>query len=252
MATTEPVAGNNAVEVIRRQRLLLVAAASSIALHLAAVSALRQPSGRGESERGPRVATMIARLVPLAAPQALPVTDVGELRNQPTPHADSGVSTPPADLSAAARPVAQPPSEPASTPFPTADATPTVTMKASPSALPLPSPVASGDSLPRGGAGIDQGPHPLGDIYPEFPQAAGQRGGSVTLRLVISERGEVEKITVVSATPPGLFEEAALAAFGRARYAPGLRAGLPVRSEVLYQVDFAPLASGAEASGRTY
>jgi protein TonB len=74
----------------------------------------------------------------------------------------------------------------------------------------------------------------------------------VTLRLVISEQGEVESIVVVHAVPPGLFDEAALAAFGRARFAPGLRGGIPVRSEVMYEVEFAPLGKGTESSGRTY
>jgi protein TonB len=57
---------------------------------------------------------------------------------------------------------------------------------------------------------------------------------------------------VVHAVPPGLFDESALAAFGRARFAPGLRGGLPVRSEVLYEVEFAPLGKGTDSSGRTY
>ena len=101
-------------------------------------------------------------------------------------------------------------------------------------------------------AGLDRGPRPLDDIDPSFPVAAGNRGGTVTLRLVISEQGEVESIAVIHAVPPGLFDEAALAAFGRARFAPGLRGGIPVRSEVLYEVEFAPLGRGGDSSGRTY
>ena len=99
---------------------------------------------------------------------------------------------------------------------------------------------------------VDRGPHPLDDIQPDFPAAAGTRGGVVTLRLLISDQGVVESVEVVRSSPPGLFDAAAIAAFGHARFAPGLRSGVPVRSEVMYEVNFAPLGSGRETSGRTY
>jgi TonB family protein len=74
----------------------------------------------------------------------------------------------------------------------------------------------------------------------------------VTLRLVVSDRGVVESVEVVRSSPPGLFDAAAVAAFGQARFSPGLKAGVPVRSEVLYEVSFAPVGRGSETSGRTY
>jgi protein TonB len=141
-------------------------------------------------------------------------------------------------LPAVAKPETRPtPAEP----LPLSD--PTLASEASPA------PLAGGESR---AAGLDRGPRPLDDVEPVFPAAAGARGGTVTLRLVISDRGEVESIVVVHAVPPGLFDDAALAAFGRARFAPGLRGGIPVRSEVMYEVEFAPLGKGTESSGRTY
>ncbi len=101
-------------------------------------------------------------------------------------------------------------------------------------------------------AGLDPPPRPLDDIAPDFPEAAGTRGGSVVLRLFISETGAVDKIEIVRSTPPGLFDAAALAAFGSARFSPGFLAGVPVRSQVMYEVEFARQARDSSASGRTY
>lgn len=101
-------------------------------------------------------------------------------------------------------------------------------------------------------SGLDRGPQPLDDIEPQVPATAGDRGGLVTLRLVISDRGLVESVEVIRSSPPGLFDAAAIAAFGQARFSPGLKAGMPVRSEVTYEVSFAPVGRGADTSGRTY
>jgi protein TonB len=111
---------------------------------------------------------------------------------------------------------------------------------------------ATSTTITEPSSGLDRGPQPLDDIVPVFPDQAGTRGGVVTLRLVISDRGAVEAIEVVASSPPGLFDAAALAAFGHARFAPALKAGIPVRSEVRYDVSFAPIGRGSEASGRTY
>ena len=99
---------------------------------------------------------------------------------------------------------------------------------------------------------LDRGPQPLDDIEPAFPMAAGARGGAVTLHLVISDQGVVESVEVVASSPPGLFDAAAVAAFAHARFSPGLKGGMPVRSEIRYEVSFAPVGRGSEVSGRTY
>ncbi len=104
----------------------------------------------------------------------------------------------------------------------------------------------------RTSAGLDPPPRPLDDINPDFPGSAGTRGGSVVLRLLISETGAIDKIEVVRASPPGLFEESALAAFGSARFAPGYLAGTPVKSQIMFEVEFAPQSRNSPASSRGY
>ena len=118
---------------------------------------------------------------------------------------------------------------------------------------PAPSPpLAATAPVYRASAGLDPAPRPLDDIAPEFPAAAGTRGGTVVLRLLLSETGAIDKIEVVRSNPPGLFEAAALAAFGAARFSPGFLAGTPVPSQIMFEVEFAPQARDAGASSRTY
>ena len=100
--------------------------------------------------------------------------------------------------------------------------------------------------------GLDPPPRPLDDIDPVVPPEAGPRGGVVVLRLFINERGGVDKAEVLSSTPPGLFDAAALEAFGNARFSPGYFAGVPVKSQVTFEVKIRGLGSGSAASGRTY
>lgn len=231
-------------------RGLVVSVGASVAFHVAAVAMPWRGVQAGAS-RPPAAATLSARLIE-SPPAALPVED------RPVPAAETAVpaaavptimtevaTAPPAAVSPPApAPVAELPSRPA----------PVAAPALPESVTPLPSDPLSTVRGPAESpiAGLDRGPRPLDAIDPAFPAAAGARGGTVTLRLVISDMGEVESIAVVHAVPPGLFDEAALAAFGRARFAPGLRGGIAVRSEVMYEVEFAPLGKGTESSGRTY
>jgi outer membrane biosynthesis protein TonB len=57
---------------------------------------------------------------------------------------------------------------------------------------------------------------------------------------------------VVRSTPPGLFDASALAAFGNARFAPGLLGGIAVKSQIVFEVAFAPQARDSAASSRGY
>ncbi len=101
------------------------------------------------------------------------------------------------------------------------------------------------------GVRLDPGPRPLDDIDPEYPDPY-LREGTVVLRLLISETGHVDNVAVVRAAPAGVFEEAALEAFAKARFAPGLAAGTPVKSQITVEVRFVPINRGARVSGRTY
>jgi protein TonB len=102
------------------------------------------------------------------------------------------------------------------------------------------------------GPRLDPGPRPLGDIEPVFPREAGLQEGAVVLRLFIDEEGHVDDLVVVSSSPRGLFEKPALAAFGVAKFAPGMVLGVPVKSQVTVEVNFTPYNRGAGVSGRTY
>ena len=56
--------------------------------------------------------------------------------------------------------------------------------------------------------------------------------------LKIDDLGRVQSAEVVEAIPPGMFEEAALAAFSKARFVPAIKDGRPVRLQAYIRVDF--------------
>ncbi len=62
-------------------------------------------------------------------------------------------------------------------------------------------------------------------IPPEYPKKAAQKGmfGSVTMRLLINEKGDVDAVDVLNSYPQGLFERDAIRALKRWKYAPGER-----------------------------
>jgi TonB family protein len=92
----------------------------------------------------------------------------------------------------------------------------------------------------------------LQDIEPTFPDEAGLQHGIVVLRLLINEFGVVDQAAVVRAVPKGLFEKSAVEAFAAARFSPGMLSGLPVKSQVTIEVEFAPFNRGANVTDRTY
>ena len=85
---------------------------------------------------------------------------------------------------------------------------------------------------------LDQRPQIAAQIEPEFPSGATAARGRVLLRLYVGAQGEVEKIAVLEADPSGAFEKSALDAFAAARFAPGIKNGVPVRSLLTIEVLF--------------
>ena len=69
---------------------------------------------------------------------------------------------------------------------------------------------------------------------PDYPQAAlnQQVSGSVILQYTVDVKGEPRDIHVVEATPPGVFDHAAISALKRWRYAPTLVNGTAVEVPV--------------------
>lgn len=76
-------------------------------------------------------------------------------------------------------------------------------------------------------------------IYPENPYLW-KLPGTVRVRVFIGEDGRVDTVELVSAEPPGHFEEAALAAARQLRYRPAEIRGQPVRSRKLIEILFDP------------
>jgi len=77
-------------------------------------------------------------------------------------------------------------------------------------------------------------------VAPQFPTEARTRGivGWVDLQFVVNTDGSVGELTIVGAQPVGIFEQAALDAVRRWRYAPVLRAGQPVSQRTRMRVRF--------------
>ncbi len=87
---------------------------------------------------------------------------------------------------------------------------------------------------------LDVQPHALQPIQPLYPGAALDRqlSGTVTVELHLEADGRVIDAKVMSADPPGYFEQAALAAFKGARFSPAIRHDEAVRCKILIKVKF--------------
>jgi len=200
------------VEDVRLQRLC-IAAVISVAVHLAAVLTF----GRGLAGENPfadpgNSPTLIARLLS-AAPQSPAIPE-----------------------SSGTLPVVA-----TDTPVP-ADPLPSVTEAVSGVRNP-------GEIYYFKASELDRRPFPLERIEIPPPESPAALTASVLLRLRISESGQVDEASIVMSTGMAEFETAALNTFTQARFHPGYRANLPVRSEMLIEVTLEPppAAGGAVA-----
>ena len=87
---------------------------------------------------------------------------------------------------------------------------------------------------------VDKQPKAIGLIEPVYPEQAKRRDieGTLKLMLKIDDLGRVLSAEVVEATPPDVFDKAALAAFRDARFSPAMKDGQPVRYQAYIRVDF--------------
>jgi TonB family protein len=99
--------------------------------------------------------------------------------------------------------------------------------------------VQQAQNAPKGQAAIDPAIlaanlKRLRSPSPDYPQSAlAQKiSGSVTLQFTVSTSGEPRDVRVVEATPPGVFDSAALNAIRHWRYAPTVINGTPVEVPV--------------------
>lgn len=81
---------------------------------------------------------------------------------------------------------------------------------------------------------------PLRRPAPKYPKSAARRGveGEVVVRVRIDPAGRVVDAKVVRATPPGIFDAAALAAARRYRFAPATNGGAAVASTLEQRILF--------------
>lgn len=85
----------------------------------------------------------------------------------------------------------------------------------------------------------------LNEVMLVYPKLAYQMRirGEVTLRIFINERGTIDTISILSATPPGVFEAAALTATRALRFSPAIKDGRSVKSQITIAVTFDPYTS---------
>ena len=148
-----------------------------------------------------------------------------------------------------ALPVAEPMVPPASPPEPSepsavaASAAPPAPAAAPPSAfVPVPAATMTSavDLTYYSARDLDVHPRALREIVPEYPAEADRQrlSGTVRLQLKLEADGRVSDVEVVSASPPGRFEDSAVRAFRDARFAPAQKNGRPVRALVLIEVEY--------------
>jgi len=97
---------------------------------------------------------------------------------------------------------------------------------------------------------LDASPLVLSNVVLEYPTAADNREGLVSLEIVILGTGAVESVKVLKAEPAGFFEEAAITGFKNASFSPGMLGGLGVKSRMDIEVEFMPTNRGATVSGQ--
>lgn len=88
---------------------------------------------------------------------------------------------------------------------------------------------------------LDEQPYPLISVVPAYPAYAQAHDleGWVRLLLLIDESGRLRHLEVLEASsPPGIFEESALAAFRITPFSPGRRGGEAVKSRMIIRIDF--------------
>lgn len=94
---------------------------------------------------------------------------------------------------------------------------------------------------------LDERPQIRSHIEPAFPLDANAAAGRVVLRLLIDERGNVDKAIVLDGEPASPFAVAAVEAFSPARFSPGRKDGVAVKSALSVELNFG--AAPATSSG---
>lgn len=223
----------------------------SVSLHLALIMLIQPAPG----QRGVMTPAIEARIV---SKEAVAIPEAGLEAIEPIQEVASVAEAVPVEskvpvvpVEKAAEPVPMPPAATVSpTIAPALVAEPPVAASPMSAMPPIPAAPSMADALPTvpvmldtnwyTARQLDQQPKARVSIKPEYPHQARLDGlsGTVTLVLRIDEFGIVRDAKVEQATPEGVFEESALAAFLQARFAPARIAGREVRAEIRIRVTY--------------
>jgi periplasmic protein TonB len=231
-----------------RTRRVLVAGWISLGVH-AAVIALVQvapPAAISPGEPVIEARLVSSQAAPAAVVAAPPITPVVETQNAPSPDTPLLKPAESADALPVARPVDAPPVQvaPAAPAIPSQIAPPAEPASTEPLPAPAvaPSPAAimtsSVDLTYYSAREVDVHPRALREVVPDYPADADRQrvSGKLRLQLKLQADGRVSEVEILSATPPGVFDESALQAFREARFSPARKNGRPVRALVQVEV----------------
>ncbi|HQT30779.1 MAG TPA: energy transducer TonB [Thiobacillus sp.] len=167
--------------------------------------------------------SLLQDTLPVARPDTAPPKPATLASLPPTPAAIAPAP------SAPAQPAVSPPVETS------APDQPTPAVVATPPAVAITSAV---DLTYYSAREVDVHPRALGQVVPDYPAEADRRrvSGKLLLQLKLQADGRVSDLQVLRASPPGVFDESALQAFRRARFAPAQKNGRPVRALVQIEV----------------
>ena len=213
-----------------RVRRTLAAVWISLGLHAAVVALVQVAPPGAMGSGGPIIEARLVSanaqsadsLAPIEVPDQPIVLTPGALAEvQPVPQiAPQPAST---QLEAAVQPAATP-----TGPEPVSNPAPAVAI------------ISSVDLIYYGVRDVDVLPQALRAVQLDYPAEADRQriSGKLRLQLKIEADGQVSDVEVVSADPPGVFDEAAVKAFRAARFVPAEKNGRPVRVRVLIPVEF--------------
>jgi len=227
-----------------RLRRPLAAAWISLGVHAALIALIQVAPPASLSQGAPAIE---ARLVSPSDAQAPPRVAEVETPDVPPEAVPLLAPSETAEALPVAEPMAPSPAEPApiAQPAPPAEPDPATSPRAAVSAPPAaPAPDAtitsSVDLTYYGARDLDVQPRALREIVPDYPEGADRQrlSGRVRLQLQLEADGRIRDIEVVSASPPGVFDDSAIRAFRDARFAPAQKDGRPVRARVLIEVEY--------------
>lgn len=92
---------------------------------------------------------------------------------------------------------------------------------------------------------VDVRANQINEVHLVYPQQAYQMRikGKAVLRIFINEHGAIDRVSILQATPPRVFEEAALTATQALQFSPAVKNGRNVKSQKTIEVVFDPYES---------